>query len=82
MSDDTVQRDLGRLEGKVDAMKDQHERMGSQLEAQGAKLDRVLQYIENEKGAKRTWKTIAGIGSAVAGALGGAVASWVLGGKP
>ena len=69
-----LQRDLGRLEGKVDAMGMQHATMG-------AKLDTIVAYIEREKGAKRTWGTVVGIGGAIAGALGGAALTWFTGGK-
>lgn len=69
-----LQRDVGRLEGKVDAMATQHADMG-------AKLDKIVSYIEREKGAKRTWSTVTGVGSAVAGAAAGALVSWFTG-KP
>jgi len=68
-----LQRDLGRVEGKVDAM-------GAQHVAMSAKLDTIVAYIEREKGAKRTWGTITAVGGTVAGALGGALLSWFTGG--
>lgn len=85
-----LQRTVGRLEGTVSgmaaaqtSMAAQHERFGEKLDKYDEKLDTILAYIEREKGSQRTWKTVAGIGGAIAGAVGGAVVSYFTGGgKP
>lgn len=77
-----LQRDVGRLEGKMDAMAAQHAAMATQNADMGLKLDRVVAYIDGEKGAKRTWSTITGSAGAIAGAVAGGLMSWWLGGKP
>lgn len=73
MNNDTLhaelQRDVGRLEGTVNAL-------DARCVAMDAKLDRVLAHIEREKGAKRTLATVGTIGGTVAGGIFGAVVAW------
>ena len=70
-SERDLQRDLGRLEGKVDAMATQHADFG-------AKLDRVVTYIENEKGGQRATSKMRAVLAPLGGAVAGAFTSWFL----
>lgn len=64
-----LQRDVGRLEGKVEAL-------DTRCVAMDAKLDRVLSHIEREKGSKRAFGLVGTVGGSIAGAIFGAVVAW------
>ncbi len=70
-----LQRDVGRLEGKV-------ETMGASVAAMDEKLDRVLAHIERDKGGRKALATIGAIGGSIAGAVFGALVSWFAGKAP
>lgn len=73
--DTQLYQDVGALKSDVGNIK-------ADVANMDAKLDRVIAHIEREKGTKRAWGTITGIGGTIAGAIGGAVVSWLLGSKP
>lgn len=60
-----IQRDLGRLEGTVEAQ-------GAKLDVQGEKIDRILAFQEQQKGAMR----LGMLAATVLGAVAGFVGSW------
>lgn len=64
-----LQRDVGRLEGKV-------ETIDARVCSMDAKLDRIVAHIERERGSKRTLATVGAVGGSIAGALFGAVVAW------
>lgn len=63
MSEETNDaRAIGRLEGTVGGLQ-------TQVTAMDSKLDTVVAYIEQQKGAKRAWGLVGTVGGAVAGAV-------------
>lgn len=64
-----LQRDLGRLEGKVNAMATQNEAMGADVRA-------VREYIEREKGSRKTLLTVGAALSAVIGGAASLIVAW------
>jgi hypothetical protein len=70
MSTEQLHRDIGRLEGKVEALT-------TQVSGMDAKLDAALDYIAREKGARKATVFIStGVSSLIAFAVGLAVQVW------
>lgn len=73
---DVIQRDLGRLEGTVDAQGERLDQLDAKLDAHNKttteKLDRILAFQEQQKGAGRLGLVLA----TALGTLGGIVVGW------
>lgn len=67
MSDPDLQRDIGRLEAKV-------EHLEKQVDSMAQKLDQLVSIAENARGG---WKMLLAVGAA-AGALGAFLAKFLL----
>lgn len=73
---DVIQRDLGRLEGTVEAQGEKLDELAAKVEANNTasnlKLDQIIAYQEQQKGATRLGMAAA----TVFGALAGFAVSW------
>lgn len=70
-----MQRDVGRLEGKVDGIAARQTEIAAQLA-------RVVSHIDGEKASKRTLLAVGSVLSSIVGAVVGAAFSWWVGGNP
>lgn len=68
MTDD-VQRSLGRIEGEVRAAATERTEIRATLKEQDQKLDRIVSYIERQRGARKLGAAIAAGCGTVAGLL-------------
>jgi hypothetical protein len=76
-----VQRDLGRLEGTVEAQGERLDELGAKFDAHNRatseKLDRILAYQERQKGGARALVFAGSIAGSLFGALAALVLEWI-----